>query len=230
MSPDASPFRPALFAFLRDLERNNDRDWFEANRERYEKHLLHPAQRFITDFAPLLRRISRHFRADPRPGKGTLFRIHRDLRFAKDKRPYKTWLGIQFRHHEGRDAHAPGFYLHLQPGEMIVGAGIWHPDSVSANRIRDAIVAEADRWQRASRGKRFRARFEMGGESLKRPPRGYDPEHPLIDDLKRKDFFGLARLTQKQVTSPGFVEHYAETCRAGAPLVRFLCKAVGVPF
>jgi uncharacterized protein (TIGR02453 family) len=230
MSSTTSPFRPALFAFLRDLERNNNRDWFEANRDRYEKHLLHPAQQFISDFAPGLRRVSRHFNADPRQGKGTLFRIYRDVRFSKDKKPYKSWVGIQFRHKQGRDAHAPGFYLHLEPGNVMAGAGIWHPDSSTANRIRDAIVEDAARWKRITRGKRFGDLFELGGDRLKRPPRGYDPEHPLIDDLKRKDFFGMAKLTQKEATSPGFVDHFAQTCRAGAPLVRFLCKAIGVEF
>jgi uncharacterized protein (TIGR02453 family) len=230
MSATPNHFRPALFAFLRDLERNNDRDWFEANRSRYEKHLLHPAQQFITDFAPRLRHISRHFNADPRPGKGTLFRIYRDVRFAKDKSPYKTWIGIQFRHKEARDAHAPGFYLHLQPGQIMAGAGMWHPDTSTTNRIRDAIVEDSVGWKRTTRGKRFRDRFELGGDSLKRPPRGYDPEHPLIDDLKRKDFFGLSMLTQKAATSADFLDRYEQLCRAGGPLIRFLCKAVGVEY
>ncbi len=230
MSATPSPFRPALFAFLRDLARNNDREWFEANRGRYEKHLLHPAQQFITDFAPRLRRVSRHFNADPRPGKGTLFRIYRDVRFSKDKSPYKTWIGIQFRHKSAKDAHAPGFYLHLEPGHVMAGAGIWHPDTATANSIRDAIVENAAGWRRVSRGKRFRERFELGGDSLKRPPRGYDPEHPLIDDLKRKDFFGLANLTQKEAIAPDFPDRYEQLCRTGGPLVRFLCKAVGVEY
>ncbi len=230
MSATPSLFRPALFTFLGDLERNNDRDWFEANRARYESHLLHPAQEFISEFAPRLRRLSRHFNADPRPGKGTLFRIYRDVRFAKDKSPYKTWIGIQFRHRSAKDAHAPGFYLHLQPGNIMAGAGIWHPDTKTTNRIRDAIVENAQGWKTASRGKRFRQEFELGGDSLKRPPRGYDPEHPLIDDLKRKDFFGLSTLTQKTATSPGFLDEYERLCRAGWPLMRFLCRAVGVDY
>jgi uncharacterized protein (TIGR02453 family) len=230
MTATPSPFRPASFAYLRDLARNNDRAWFEANRGRYEKHLLHPAQQFITDFGPRLRRISRHFNADPRPGKGTLFRIYRDIRFSKDKSPYKTWIGIQFRHRKAKDAHAPGFYLHLEPGHVMAGAGIWHPDTATANAIRDAIVENAAGWRRVSRGKRFREHFELGGDSLKRPPRGYDPEHPLIDDLKRKDFFGLANLTQKDATAPDFLDRYERLCRTAGPLVRFLCKAVGAEY
>ena len=230
MSATPSPFRPALFTFLRDLAANNDRDWFEANRSSYEKNLLHPAQQFITDFAPRLRRISRHFNADPRPGKGTLFRIYRDVRFSKDKSPYKIWIGIQFRHKEAKDAHAPGFYLHLQPGNVMAGAGIWHPDTSTTNRIRDAIVEDSAKWKRITRGKRFSEKFEIGGDSLKRPPRGYDPEHPLIEDLKRKDFFGMAKFSQKEATSPEFMDHYEEACRTGGPLMKFLCRAVGVDY
>ena len=230
MSATANPFRPALFTFLRDLAANNDRNWFEANRSRYEKDLLHPAQQFITDFAPRLRRISRHFNADPRPGKGTLFRIYRDVRFSKDKSPYKIWIGIQFRHKEAKDAHAPGFYLHLQPGNVMAGAGIWHPDTSTTNRIRDAIVEDSAKWKRITRGKRFSEKFEIGGDSLKRPPRGYDPEHPLIEDLKRKDFFGMAKFSQKEATSAEFMDHYEEACRTSGPLMKFLCRAVGVDY
>ena len=130
-------FRPHLFKFLKDLESNNNRDWFQANKARYEDQIKEPALQFISDFGPLLRKVSPHFRADPRPNGGSLFRIYRDVRFAKDKRPYKTHTGIQFRHEAGRDAHAPGFYLHLESGRVFVGAGIWHPDSTSLRKIQD---------------------------------------------------------------------------------------------
>ncbi len=223
-------FSPELFKFLRDLKANNDREWFQANKKRYEEKLRHPAQQFISDFGPRLAKISPHFDADPRPVGGSLFRIYRDVRFSKDKSPYKTWIGIQFRHKSAKDAHAPGFYLHLQPGHVMAGAGIWHPDTKTTNRIRDAIVENAAGWKRASRGKRFAERFELGGDSLKRPPRGYDPEHPLIEDLKRKDFVAYAPLADEAVAAPGFLAAYARACRAGAPFVRLLCEAVGVPF
>ena len=120
-------FRPELFAFLEELKANNDREWFAANRDRYEEELLEPAMDFIAAFAPKLEKISPNFRADPRPSGGSLFRIYRDTRFSKDKTPYKTNVGIHFRHELARDAHAPGFYLHIGPGEAFAGAGIWHP-------------------------------------------------------------------------------------------------------
>ena len=230
MSPSQPHFRPALFTFLRDLKKNNSRDWFLANKQRYEGHLREPAQQFISDFGPLLRKISPHFNADPRPSGGSLFRIYRDVRFAKDKSPYKTHVGIQFRHKQARDVHAPGFYLHLEPGTVFAGIGVWHPDSASLEKIRQTIVSQPAEWKRLKANKRFRKHFDLGGDSLKRAPKGYDPEHPLIEDLKRKDLVAYATFAQKAVTAPGFLESYAALCRAGAPFVKFLCEAVGVPF
>ena len=223
-------FSPALFKFLRQLKANNDRDWFQANKERYEDELRHPAQQFISDFGPRLAKISSHFDADPRPVGGSLFRIYRDVRFSKDKSPYKTHTGIQFRHKAGKDAHAPGFYLHLEPGRVFVGAGMWRPDGAAVKGVRDHIVAAATAWKRIVHGKRFGDRFELEGDRLKRPPRGYDPEYTLIEDLKRKDFIAVARLKQSDVTAAGFIDHFNSVCRSAAPFVRFLCDGVGVPF
>ena len=223
-------FRPNLFKFLRDLESNNNRDWFQANKTRYEDHVKEPALQFISDFGPLLRKVSPHFRADPRSTGGSLFRIYRDVRFSKDKRPYKNHTGIQFRHEDSQDAHAPGFYLHLESGKVFAGAGIWRPDGATLRQIRNAIVANPTRWKRINRAKKFSENYELSGDRLMRPPKGYDPDHPLIEDLKYKDFIGVAHLTQKDVTSKGFIERFAELSRSGSPLVKFLCEAIGVPF
>jgi uncharacterized protein (TIGR02453 family) len=223
-------FSPQLFKFLRDLKENNRREWFLANKERYDDHVRHPAQQFISDFGPHLAKISKHFSADPRPVGGSLFRIYRDVRFAKDKSPYKTHTGIQFRHRRGRDAHAPGFYLHLEPGSVFCGAGIWHPDGATLKKIRDFLISHPSRWKRVTHGERFHSLWELSGDALSRPPRGYDPEHPLIDDVKRKDFIAVTRLTHREVTAPDFLGHYADLCRAATPFVKYLCEAVGAPF
>ena len=223
-------FTPATFRFLSDLAANNRREWFESNRARYESDVKEPALRFITDFGPHLKKISTHFRADPRPVGGSLFRIHRDVRFSKDKSPYKTHTGIHFRHFEAGDAHAPGFYLHIQPGEVFVGVGIWHPDGDALQRIRGRVAESPAAWKKAVKNKAFSDRFELGGESLSRPPKGFDPDHPLIEDLKRKDFIGGASLTQKDLTSPSFLKEFAAMCRAGGPLNRFICEALGLPY
>jgi uncharacterized protein (TIGR02453 family) len=223
-------FGPELFSFLAELQANNNREWFAANKHRYEEHLLEPALDFINAFAPRLEKISPHFRADARPTGGSLFRIYRDTRFSKDKTPYKTNLGIHFRHELAKDVNAPGYYLHIGPGEVFGGGGIWHPDAAAATRIREAIVADPDRWKRATRGGAFAKRLELGGDSLKRVPPWADLEHPFADDLKRKDFFGWARLNEDDVLASGFVDEYAGICRAVGPLMQFLCDALEVSY
>lgn len=223
-------FTSGLVKFLRDLRANNDRDWFENNRARYESLMLEPALEFIEAFAPHLRRISPNFVASPRRSGGSLFRIHRDVRFSKDKSPYKTHLGIQFRHKDAKDVHAPGFYLHVEPGESFVGAGIWHPDATTLTKIREAIVDDPGDWKRAAHSKRFGGAYRLSGDSLKRPPTGYDRDHPLIEDLKRKDFIGVATLSDRAITSEDVLRTFADKCRSAGGFMHFLCDAVGVPF
>lgn len=223
-------FAPDLFAFLNDLKANNDREWFEAQRERYESSVRGPALKFIVDFGPLLLRVSPHFRADPRPQGGSLFRIHRDIRFAKDKSPYKTHIGLHFRHEQGRDAHTPGFYLHLEPGASFVGLGLWHPDRPTLTRLRDAVVADPAAWRRAAGGKRFAASFAVSGDEAVRVPAGYDAEHPLADVLRLKDYTAFAPLSSRQVTGAGFLEVFADLCRAGSPFLAWQCRALDLPF
>lgn len=227
---NAPYFTDATFKYLRDIAQNNSRVWFQANRGRYEAQVRDPALRFITDFGSHLTKMSRHFRADPRPVGGSLFRFYRDTRFSKDKSPYKTYTGIQFRHVSGKDAHCPCFYLHLEPKSIFAGAGIWRPGGPTLAKIRERIVESPSAWKRVLADRRFKSRFNLSGDSLKRPPRGYDPEHPFIEDLKRKDFVGFASLSQKDVTDTGFLKEFTEICRSGSALVSFLCRAVGVPF
>jgi uncharacterized protein (TIGR02453 family) len=222
-------FPPEMFAFLRDLKRHNDRDWFRANRDRYESDVKEPMLAFIAAFVAPLRKISPHFVADPRPVGGSLFRIHRDTRFAKDKSPYKTHASAQFRHERGKDVHAPGFYLHLEPDNVFLGAGIWRPDGPSLGRIRDAIVEDPGRWKRAVGAKAFREGWAISGESLKRPPRGYDPGHPLVEDLKRKDFIAVSELSERDACVPGFLRKVASGYRSTRPFVRFLTGALDLP-
>lgn len=223
-------FEPRLFEFLSALRVNNTRDWFLANKQRYEADVRDPMRRFIGDFGPHLERISSRFLADPRANGGSMFRIYRDVRFAKDKSPYKTNAGAQFRHHAARDVHVPGFYLHLEPGNVFMAAGAWRPDSRSLAKIRDAIVEYPAQWKRVKSSKALRGAGEFGGESLKRPPTGYDPAHPLIDDLKRKDFLVRAHLTEDEACASDFLEVFTGTCQAFTPLMKFLTKALELPW
>jgi uncharacterized protein (TIGR02453 family) len=226
----SASFGPGLFSFLTDLRANNNREWFATNKDRYEEQLLEPALAFINAFAPRLEKISPHFRADARPSGGSLFRIYRDTRFSKDKSPYKTNLGIHFRHERAKDAHAPGYYLHIGPDEVFAGGGIWHPATEAATAIREAIVAAPGRWRTATRSGAFAKQLRLGGDSLKRVPPWADPEHPLADDLKRKDFFASARLEPSDVVAPGLVDEYARLCQAAASFMHFLCDALAVPY
>src|SRR6516225_4148851 len=125
---------------------------------------------FINAFAPRLENISPHYLADARPSGGSLFRIYRDTRFSKDNSPYKTNLGIHFRHERAKDAHAPGYYLHIGPGEVFAGGGIWRPATEAATAIREAIVADPEGWRHATRTGAFAKRLELSGDSLKRVP------------------------------------------------------------
>jgi uncharacterized protein (TIGR02453 family) len=219
-------FTPELFRFLRQLKRNNKPEWFKKNRERYIEVARDPMLRFISDFGKPLCRISEHFVADPRPRGGSMFRIHRDIRFSKDKRPYKTVTSAQFRHERGSDVHAPGFYIHLGADEVFAGAGIWRPDGAALARIRAAIVEQPAQWKKILATKHYSGMLRLSGDSLKRAPRGFDPEHPLIVDLKRKDFVVMADLDEQVACAPDFINRYARICRASAPFVRFLSEAL----
>ena len=223
-------FPLGLLHFLNDLSKHNNRDWFQKNKPRYEKELLEPSLAFIEAMAGPLEKISPHFRAVPKKMGGSLMRIYRDVRFSKDKRPYKTNVGIQFRHETGKDVHAPGFYFHIDPDEVFIGAGIWHPDSKSLGKIRKAIDKHPAEWKKAKGGKAFHDRYAPSGDSLIRPPKGYDAEHPLIVDLKRKDHIGLCRLDHDALFHSSIVKETAATFRAAKPYMTFLCEAIGVKF
>jgi uncharacterized protein (TIGR02453 family) len=218
-------FDPQLFAFLRRLKRNNNRPWFEKNRVRYVEEVRDPLLGFIADVGPHLQKISPQFVADPRPSGGTMFRIYRDVRFSNDKRPYKTAASAQFRHRRGKDVHAPGFYLHLEPDSVFVGAGLWHPDTATLAKIRQAIVENPKGWRRILAAKAFKTTARLGGESLKRPPRGYDADHPLIEDLKRKDFITLVALDEDTACAPDFLNRFIKICRLNTPFMKFLTAA-----
>jgi uncharacterized protein (TIGR02453 family) len=223
--PDAY-FTPRLFDFLTDLKAHNTRPWFESNRQRFERDVREPMLRFITDLRPRLKAISGHFRADPRPSGGSMFRIHRDIRFSRDKRPYKTNVGAHFPHlRGGRDAHAPGFYLHLAPGQSFGGGGLWHPDAPALKKVRDQIASRASGWEAVRR-----RRIPIQGEALKRVPPMYARDHPYAEDLKRKDFYTMRAFADRDVCARDFMDRFLESARAATPLVRFLTEALDLPW
>ena len=211
-------FGPELFAFVRELKQNNERDWFNANKSRFEEHVKQPVMAFIEAFGPKLEAISPFFLWGPR----SMFRIYRDTRFSKDKIPYKTHASAHFRHDSAKDVHAPGFYLHLEPGSVFMGGGMWRPDSPSLARIRAAMIASPAGWRNVVDG------LELVGDSSLRPPRGIAADHPLIVDLKRKDMMWCDTYSEAEAASPDFVERYAASCRRVLPLCRFLCESLNL--
>jgi uncharacterized protein (TIGR02453 family) len=214
-----------LFAFLAELRRHNNREWFNANKDRYLAEVRDPMLEFIASIAVPLTRISRHIAVDPRPSGGSLMRIYRDTRFSRDKTPYKTNVGMHFGLDAPKEAETPGYYLHLAPGDVFMGAGIWHPGADSLRAIREAIVKDPRGWKAAKRGG-----LSHDEATLKRPPRGFDPDHPLIDDLKRLSFTSGARFNERHACAPDFAARFVAACRREAPLMRFLARAMGLAF
>jgi uncharacterized protein (TIGR02453 family) len=220
-----------FFTFFTQLAKSNERPWFEANKQRYKDVVIAPLCDLMEALAPKVAKISKHIVVDPRPNGGSMFRIYRDVRFAKDKSPYKTNAGLHFRHALGKDAHVPGFYMHFAPDEVFFGGGIWMPERDALNKIRRAIADEPKTWKKVIEDKAFANAFKgIEGEALSRPPKGFDPEHPYIGDIKRKSFFAMHGSSAKAAQSAGFVDEVEATFKAAKPLMAYLCKALDAPF
>jgi len=225
MAAEAPSFSPALFAFLEELEAHNEREWFNANKARYEEEIKEPALAFIEDIGYRLPEVAPQLTADKR----SLFRIYRDTRFSKDKTPYKTHVGLYFRHARNTDTDTAGMYLHLEPGSVFMGAGIWHPGTPALKRIRDAIVARPAAWSSAVEA--VGPTWEQSeGDKLKRAPTGYPGDHPLVEDLKRRSFAVTSKLSQRQATASGFLDEVQERAAAARPYMAFVCSALGVEY
>ena len=223
-------FPPETLRFLRKLEKNNNREWFNANKPRYEQDVLDVALQFIQSMQEPLADMAPHFTAVPTRVGGSLMRVYRDTRFSKNKLPYKTNIGIQFRHEQAKDVHAPGYYLHIAPQDVFVGVGMWRPDSEPLRQIRERIAARPAEWQRANGSATFKRRFSLGGERLQRPPKGFDKQHPLIEDVKRKSFIAVREFDVNDCLKPQFQRTVETSFKNATPFMKFLCAAVGVRF
>ena len=223
-------FEPRTLRFLEELRANNNREWFKEHKARYEDDVLDVALRFIISMQDPLAEIAPRFTAVPTRVGGSLMRVYRDTRFSKNKLPYKTNIGIQFRHEQAKDVHSPGYYVHIDPDQVFIGAGMWRPDSEPLKGIRERIVARPAEWRRAIGGKTFKRQFDLGGERLTRPPRGFDKEHPCIEDIKRKSFIAVREFDVGDCLKPQFQRTVETTFRTAEPFMQFLCSAVGVRF
>src|SRR5262249_45207452 len=197
---------------------------------RYESAVRDPLLEFIADFGPRLRGISRRYAADPRPIGGALFCIFRGVGFFSVKRPHKNKDGAQFPPLAAKERHGPGFYLHLSPGEVFIASGVWKPDDQARTMIRDAIITRPQAWRRAKSSPAFKATCVVDGDRFRRPPRGCDPNHLLIEDLKLKDFLAWTTWSEEVACFPDFIDRFQAACEAAAPFVRFLTTALDLPW
>lgn len=224
-------FSDASFKFLRSLDRHNNREWFLAHKSDYEARVRAPFQRLLTDLQPALEAISSHFRADPRPVGGSLFRIQRDTRFAGDKAPYKPWQGARLFHERRREVAAPSFYLHLQPGNCFVGAGLWHPETETVRKVRHFILDNPGSWKAAAHAPAFRKRFDLDdSEMLVRMPRGFPDDFEFREDLRRKNFVAFRTVADDVMTGPRLRPTLEKDLAALAPFVDYLCAALDLDF
>lgn len=223
-------FSEHTFRFQRALAHHNEREWFHAHKADYEAHLRQPFLRLITDLQNPLTILSTHYVADPRAVGGSLFRIHRDTRFSKDKTPYKPWAGARLFHLRSREVEAPSFYIHIAPGDSFVGGGLWHPSNPTTRRIRSFIADNPAAWKRLTGAAKFREQCSMVGTTLVRPPAGFPADHPLIEDLKRKDFVAVCALDDALVSGPDLLAEISQRLKRVAPLIDYLCAALDLDY
>jgi uncharacterized protein (TIGR02453 family) len=210
----------ATFAFLADLKKHNDREWFQANKERY----LNAKADFEKLVGDLIRAISAFDKTVEHcdPAKCT-FRIFRDARFAKDKSPYKTNMGAHIGTAQNKFQQRAGYYLHLEPGNCFLGGGAYRPDAKWVKAIRQGIAEDGKFFRRLITAAPFKKHFgSMSGEALKKAPQGYPPDHPHIELLRHKDFLAMKPLRDADLLKPGFVKDAAAAYKALVPFERFL--------
>lgn len=225
-------FSDDALRFLRALRRNNRREWFGANRSRYETAIRQPIAALVEEMDARFATLAPEICGD---AKRSVFRIHRDVRFSADKSPYKTHAACWFYHRDagkgvGQAAHGgAGFYFHIEPGASIVAAGLWMPPSAALKQIRQALDTDHDSFRRIIRSRTLARRFgEMSDEAMmRRVPRGFDPEHPGADLLRYRSFTVSRSLTPAEVLSPALPDVLERDYRLLLPMVRWLNSALG---
>ena len=226
-------FRPATFQFLRDLTLNNAKVWFESNRDVYEREVRAPMRLLVETLDARLGSIAPEIVGDP---KRSLFRIHRDVRFSKDKSPYKTNAGAWFYHRDagrkvGRVAEGggAGFYFHIDPTACFMAGGIWMPARPALLRIREAVAAQPTALARLTSEPGFRRRFDGLSEEAKlgRVPRDFASDHPAAEWLKLQSFTARASIEPGVVTSARLVDRLCRDFELLVPLVRWLNRVLG---
>jgi uncharacterized protein (TIGR02453 family) len=211
--------------FLKRLKRNNNRPWFEKHKDEYDSFVKIPMQSLIVALQPHFEKIAPEFDVNP---KRSLFRIYRDVRFSKDKTPYKTHVAAHFvLRGKPKGVEGSGYYLHIEPGEAYLGGGVYMPDGDQLKKIRRAIADQPTRFLSIVGHPKFKKMFgKLEGEKLKRVPQGFEPDHSMAEWLKHKQFFVWIEWPESKCLKAKFVAEVAEVYEAAAPLVRFLNEAM----
>ncbi len=225
MYPPFEGFSKAGIGFLRQLKRNNNRTWFELHKHEYEVHLKLPLQSFIFALQPYFASFAPEFDVSP---KRSTFRIYRDIRFSKDKSPYKTHIAAHFvLRGKEKGFVGSGYYFHIEPGEVFAGGGIYMPDAEQLKGIRKALATRSDEFLAIVNDARFKKRFgKIEGDKLQRIPKGYDESHPMAEWLKLKQFFVGKSLAESVCYKASLVGTIASLYEEANPLVKFLNRAV----
>ncbi|HJQ19241.1 MAG TPA: DUF2461 domain-containing protein [Gemmatimonadaceae bacterium] len=226
------PFTNAALRFFRGIKRNNNKQWFEANRTSYENDVRAPMRDLVEEMDVRFARFAPEICGDV---KRSMFRINRDIRFSKDKSPYKTNAGCWFYHRAGSarvgseaSEGSAGFYLHVEPGKSFLGAGLWRPPRPQLNRLRQALAEKPEPFLRMVNAlpKRFGGLDDE--DALKRMPRGYAEDHPAAAWLRYQSFVTGRPVKDSEITSAKLPDILAREYEALLPLVRWLNGALGL--
>ena len=228
-------FRPATLTFLRGLRRNNRRDWFEARRETYQRELVDPMRALVEELDVRFARLAPEYIGDPRR---SLFRIYRDVRFSKDKSPYKAHAALWIYHRApgrgvGKEIDGgAGFYLHVEPGGSLVAGGLWMPPRPSLAKVRKRLEEDLEGWERIVQARGFKRRFgtlneDDDGVLLKRLPRGYAEGHPADRWLRYNSFTVHRYYSDTDILAPDLADGAMKDFAAMVPMCRWLNQALG---
>jgi uncharacterized protein (TIGR02453 family) len=210
--------------FLRNLRKNNNRAWFNTHKAEYETFVKLPMQSLVVALQPHVNAFAAEIDFNP---KRSIFRIYRDTRFSKDKTPYKTHVAAVF-HPRGHWQNSAGYYIHIEPGAMYVGGGMYMPNGDQLRKIRRMIDSKADEFLSIVASPTFERQFKgIEGEKLQRVPHGYAPDHPMAEWLKHKQFYTGVEWSEKECYSAKVVERIASVYKDLYPLIRFLNEALG---
>jgi uncharacterized protein (TIGR02453 family) len=225
MYPPFGGFPAEGIRFLKQLKKNNNREWFAKHKPEYEDFVKLPMQSLIASLRDPMARVGPEFDVNP---KRSMFRIYRDTRFSNNKLPYKTHVAAVF-HHRGNWQGSAGYYVHIEPGGVFLGGGIYMPDSSQLKKIRGAIAGRSEEFLSIVGDKSFKKQFGgLEGEKLRRNPLGYRADHPMIEWLKHKQFYTGVEWEEKRCHSGRFIGDIVQVYEDLLPLIRFLNRALGV--